>query len=209
MRTDPKNTRYVVESGARQKDEDWNPEENGGFAIHENDPSKAGPSDPLAQLEKTANQERRANEVGAPRLNALQELSEHHGADPYELSSKVRKRFREEKRAEKRKRDADEAVKEKYALPSDLKLVDSTEVEEEASRWKSDRRDWEARETAKRRRLSAEVGSSPSTSFRSTKTTSLASTLLRNTARKSDPFLASKKPHAQRLSINGISYKPK
>lgn len=28
------NTRYVVVSGARQKDEEWNPEENGGFAIH-------------------------------------------------------------------------------------------------------------------------------------------------------------------------------
>jgi coiled-coil domain-containing protein 130 len=28
------NTRYVVTSGARQKEEDWNPEENGGFAVH-------------------------------------------------------------------------------------------------------------------------------------------------------------------------------
>lgn len=28
------NTRYVVVSGARQKDEEWDPEENGGFAIH-------------------------------------------------------------------------------------------------------------------------------------------------------------------------------
>lgn len=28
------NTRYVVISGARQKDEEWNLEENGGFAIH-------------------------------------------------------------------------------------------------------------------------------------------------------------------------------
>ena len=27
------NTRYVVTSGARQKDEDWNPEDNGGFAV--------------------------------------------------------------------------------------------------------------------------------------------------------------------------------
>jgi len=173
----------------------------------ENDPSKAGSSDPLAQLEKTANQERRANEVGAPRLNALQDLSELYGTDPYELSSKVRKRFREEKKAEKRKRDAEEAVKEKYALPTDLKLVDNTEVEEEASRWKSERRDWEARETAKRRRLSAEVGSSLSIGFKSTKANSLASTLLRNTARKSDPFLDSKRP--QRLSINGIAHKPK
>lgn len=28
------NTRYKVVSGARQKDEDWDPEENGGFAVH-------------------------------------------------------------------------------------------------------------------------------------------------------------------------------
>ena len=28
------NTRYVVVSGARQKEEDWDPEENGGFAVH-------------------------------------------------------------------------------------------------------------------------------------------------------------------------------
>lgn len=29
-----KNTRYIVTSGAKQKDEDWNPEDHGGFAIH-------------------------------------------------------------------------------------------------------------------------------------------------------------------------------
>jgi coiled-coil domain-containing protein 130 len=28
------NTRYVVATGARKKDEEWDPEENGGFAIH-------------------------------------------------------------------------------------------------------------------------------------------------------------------------------
>ena len=30
----PQNTRYVVVSGARKKEEDWNPEENGGYAVH-------------------------------------------------------------------------------------------------------------------------------------------------------------------------------
>ena len=34
IETDPKNTQYVVTSGARKKDEDWDPEEHGGFAIH-------------------------------------------------------------------------------------------------------------------------------------------------------------------------------
>lgn len=31
-----KNTRYVVKSGARQQEVDWDPEENGGFAVHGN-----------------------------------------------------------------------------------------------------------------------------------------------------------------------------
>jgi hypothetical protein len=34
------NTRYVVVSGARRKEEDWDPAENGGFAVH-------GPHPPL------------------------------------------------------------------------------------------------------------------------------------------------------------------
>lgn len=35
------NTRYVVVSGARQKDEDWDPEENGGYAVHGKPPKSA------------------------------------------------------------------------------------------------------------------------------------------------------------------------
>ena len=33
IQTDPQNTRYVVVSGARRKEEDWDPEENGGYAV--------------------------------------------------------------------------------------------------------------------------------------------------------------------------------
>ena len=34
IQTDPEHTRYVVESGAREQLQDWNPEEHGGFPIH-------------------------------------------------------------------------------------------------------------------------------------------------------------------------------
>ena len=34
IRTDPKNAAYVVHEGAKKKDEDWDPEANGGFAAH-------------------------------------------------------------------------------------------------------------------------------------------------------------------------------
>lgn len=33
IQTDPKNTRYVVVSGAKQQNKEWDPAENGGFPI--------------------------------------------------------------------------------------------------------------------------------------------------------------------------------
>ncbi len=89
--------------------------------------------DPLAQVEKTTNAVKRANEIGAPRLLDLQDLSEQYNADPYELSKRARNQFREVKRVEKRKRAEETAIKDKYALPESLKLVDEAEVKEEAS----------------------------------------------------------------------------
>ncbi|KIM33618.1 hypothetical protein M408DRAFT_326292 [Serendipita vermifera MAFF 305830] len=204
IQTDPKNTRYVVTSGARQKDEDWNPEENGGYAVHENDPTKAGPSDPLAQVEKTAESSRRARETGAPRIDSLQELSETYNADPYELSKRVRKQFREVKKVEKRKRGEEEEVKNKYALPSTLKLVDEEEVKEEAKlAWSQERPAWEAEDRSKRRRIAAETGQTAPLG------TKISKTLLSNSLKSVDPFLSGKTQPKLTPSITGIIRKPR
>ncbi|PVG04229.1 DUF572-domain-containing protein [Serendipita vermifera] len=203
IQTDPKNTRYIVTSGARQKDEEWNPEENGGFAIHENDPSKAGPSDPLAQLEKTTDAARRAKEIGAPRIESLQDLSDTYNADPYELSKRVRKQFREVKKVDKRKREEEDAVKDKYSLPSTLKLVEESEVQEEAKNlWAKERTEWEANERTKRRRTIAEIGKTTK------KDSSLAASLLKNSLKSCDPFLSSK-TSSSKPAIGGIVRRPR
>ena len=34
IRTDPKNAAYVVHEGLKKKQEEWDPEENGGYAVH-------------------------------------------------------------------------------------------------------------------------------------------------------------------------------
>ncbi|KII84440.1 hypothetical protein PLICRDRAFT_701980 [Plicaturopsis crispa FD-325 SS-3] len=205
IQTDPKNTRYVVTTGARQKDEDWNPEENGGFAIHDTE-GKAGPSDPLAVLEKSTDAQNHLTKVQAPRLESLQAVSEQYNADPYTLSTKVRKRFREEKKIEKQKRDADDQIKGKYALPETLGLVpDDDDAKDEARQaWERGRRELELRERSKRRRFAIDVTSIPavapsreqrklaaSSSKRSqphNTVTSLRARILENTARQSDPF---------------------
>lgn len=164
------NTRYIVTSGARQKEEDWDPEENGGFAVHgvytvnapfqtysflcllsETDPNAGGPVDPLAALEKSTNAQNYVNQVQVPRLEALQSLSDHYGTDPYALSRNVRKRFREVKKVEKAKQESDDKLKSAYGLPETLALTaDDEESRAEARElWQEEKQ----RAEAKRRKL--------------------------------------------------------
>ena len=63
------------------------------------------------------------NQVQVPRLEALQSLSDHYSSDPYSLSLKVRKTFRQEKKIEKEKERLDDTLRDKYALPTELSLA--------------------------------------------------------------------------------------
>ncbi|KAG8748157.1 hypothetical protein FRC10_008890 [Ceratobasidium sp. 414] len=128
IKTDPQNTRYVIEYGAKQKMEDWNPEENGGYAVHENDPSKNAPLDPLQSLEKSTNQEENYIKHAKPHLEELQELSAARSSDPYALSSRLRKSFRTDKHVALRVKASDDAVRERYGLDANLKLVDANDA---------------------------------------------------------------------------------
>ncbi|KIY46199.1 DUF572-domain-containing protein [Fistulina hepatica ATCC 64428] len=175
IQTDPKNTRYVVVSGARQKDEDWDPEENGGFAIHDTD-SAAAPVDPLAALEKTTDAQNNLTKVQMPRIEELQHASEHYNADPYMLSVKARNHFREEKKIESRKRETDNAIRDRYALPETLHLADEGEVElrEAKEAWMQGRLELEQRQSraTKRQKLAGSIISSVMPSGSSAKASS-------------------------------------
>ncbi|KAJ7274551.1 CWC16 protein [Mycena haematopus] len=199
IQTDPKNTRYVVVSGARQKDEDWNPEENGGFAVHDTE-AAAAPVDPLASLEKTTDAQKGLVKA-QDRLESLQEVSEHYNADPFSLSRKIRKRFREEKKAEKAKKAADDHIKDRYALPESLSLIEDDEkaAEDAKAEWARERRELELRESNKRRKLAVEITTFPTFSSTSRRAVSkrpatanplasLRARVLENTARQSNPF---------------------
>jgi len=142
IQTDPNNTRYVVASGARQKDEDWNPEDNGGFAVHDTE-GKDKPVDPLAALEKSTESQNYLMKVQAPRLEEVQGLSDKYNEDPYGASVRARKRFREEKKVEKAKEAADNVIKSRYGLPAELKLLeeDSGEADEAKREWLKARRE--------------------------------------------------------------------
>lgn len=100
------------------------------------------PTDAFAHLEK--NQHQRLTLLSkSERLTDLSRLSDRAGADPYTVSRALRARAREERRKDRERELADEAVRERYGLDSGLKLVAVDEVgaeEEVKEAWNSKRR---------------------------------------------------------------------
>ena len=137
------------------------------------------------------------NKVQIPRLEALQNVSDHYSSDPYSMSLKVRKRFRENKKTELAQTAADDQVKGRYGLPEELKLTAETEQlkQEAKEEWERARKEFAARES-KRPRLDSHPRPSSSLSSRSTGASGSGSSnaadllrarILANTARRKPP----------------------
>ncbi|KAI0297270.1 hypothetical protein B0F90DRAFT_1740640 [Multifurca ochricompacta] len=195
IQTDPQNTRYVVVSGARRKEEDWDPAENGGFAVLDTE-GKAEPVDPLAALEKTTDAQTHATKVQAPRLEQLEDFSAHYNEDPYTHSLRVRKRFRAEKRIEQARTEADKNLKEKYGLPAELALEradDAATTAEAREEWARERLERAGENANRKRKLALEApmllgpprrASTSSEPVASTAASSLRARILSNSARR-------------------------
>jgi coiled-coil domain-containing protein 130 len=162
--------------------------------------------DPLVALEKSTEAQNHMNKVQAPRLEALQTLSDHYGDDPYTLSRLVRKRFRGEKKAEKELQAADDALKGRYGLPETLKLTrdDEATMAKDKEEWQKAKREYALQDRSKRRKLESvgivsrkQLGSSSSIASGSSSRPNNAAELLRarileNSARKKPPNLERK-----------------
>jgi coiled-coil domain-containing protein 130 len=161
---------------------------------HVDTDGNAGPIDPLVALEKATSAQTHLTTVQVPRLEALQGVSEHYNSDPYTLSLRVRKKFRDEKKAEKEKTRADDALKDRYALPEGLSLVPEDEdAQAEARReWERGRRELRVSAGETRRRVEAgAVGRALAMdkgSIRMTAAASLRAQVLGGNTRATDPF---------------------
>ncbi|WVQ75105.1 hypothetical protein IAR50_004714 [Cryptococcus sp. DSM 104548] len=191
IRTDPQNSAYVVHEGAQRKNEDWNPEENGGFKVFDTEAPLAseGPTDPIAHLEKTIDQQEWAKK-GTSRLTELTRQSARLNADPYAVSVALRRKFREEKRVMLEKQDRDDDVKAKYGLGEDVDLGEE-EVEGGQEQWKAARVDKDLRSggsLASIRGTERPLGGSKRKARASDPLPALAATLRRSTSKKYDPF---------------------
>ena len=138
--------------GARKKDEDWNPEENGGFAIHGKGlthlitsltpdteaPSAAEPpADAFAHIEKTVDQQTWVK-TKSSRLTELQNSADRLSSDPYVVSSALRRKFREEKKIMLEKQGRDDDFRAKYGIHEDVDLG-TEDVEKSREMWAAGR----------------------------------------------------------------------
>ncbi|EPE26628.1 hypothetical protein GLAREA_02541 [Glarea lozoyensis ATCC 20868] len=119
IRTDPKNTAYVVTEGARKRDLGEDKVMDGDLKIMTQEEREAMRDNAFASLEGKVEDKKRL-EYAKLRLEELQELSEKQWEDPYEKNRNLRKAFR----VGRKQREADAGVtatlQDKMSLGLDL-----------------------------------------------------------------------------------------
>ncbi|KAN0077623.1 Family of unknown function (DUF572) domain containing protein [Elaphomyces granulatus] len=115
IRTDPQNTAYVVTEGGRKRDtgEDDETGENRIRLGHEGD------RDAFAKLEGKV-QDKKQFDAARSRVLELQKRQDRDWDDPYEKSKRLRRTFREERKALEKTTQIAEALKDKMSLGIDL-----------------------------------------------------------------------------------------
>ncbi|KAJ3127356.1 hypothetical protein HK098_006440 [Nowakowskiella sp. JEL0407] len=97
VHTDPKNSEYVIASGAKKKVETWDPKENGTLDFQSDLDKEKLETNPFFKLEHIEEDKQKAKK-DSTKLTDLQKLNDRLWADPYRQSRQLRKRFREEKK---------------------------------------------------------------------------------------------------------------
>ncbi|CRG90794.1 Coiled-coil domain-containing protein 130 [Talaromyces islandicus] len=119
IRTDPKNTAYVVTEGARKRDTGDDKETDGDGPKTGLNERTQEENDPFAKLEGKV-EDKRQFETATMRIQELQKRQRRDWEDPYEQSRRLRKTFRHERKRLERVGAANEALKDRMSLGIDL-----------------------------------------------------------------------------------------
>ncbi|RKF72126.1 Coiled-coil domain-containing protein 130 [Golovinomyces cichoracearum] len=119
IRTDPKNTAYVVTEGARRRDTGEDKIAEGDMKILTEAEREALRSNAFATLENKA-EEKQKFAHAKKRLEELHELSEKQWNDPYEKNKRLRSSFREGRKQREKEAVIDSALQEKMSFGYDL-----------------------------------------------------------------------------------------
>ena len=128
IRTDPKNTAYLVTEGAKKRDigEDKEPED-GQYNIRTDAERARLQNDAFAALEVKVD-DKRQQSTDKSRIEELQMIKEKDWDDPYTASKKLRRVFRADRKLRQGKEKAAEALKDRMSLGMDL--LEETEADQ-------------------------------------------------------------------------------
>ncbi|CAG8971141.1 hypothetical protein HYALB_00008619 [Hymenoscyphus albidus] len=119
IRTDPKNTAYVVTEGARKRDLGEDKVMDGDVKIMTQAEREAMRDNAFAALEGKVEDKKRL-EYSKKRLEELQDLSEQQWEDPYEQNRRLRKSFRAGRKEREAAAGVTAALQEKMSLGLEL-----------------------------------------------------------------------------------------
>lgn len=126
IKTDPANHDYVIISGARRKEQRWDPKENEQIVPEDRASQKKLATDAMYKLEHGFEDKGKSSAAfpGIIQIEKRQALYK----DDYMLNKLARKKFRSEKKAIKETTDNDEALLAKSSLDMDLVAEHSDDV---------------------------------------------------------------------------------
>ncbi|ESO94507.1 hypothetical protein LOTGIDRAFT_161207 [Lottia gigantea] len=127
IQTDPQNHDYVILSGARRKEQRWDPKENGQIETEDKRTQKKMATDAMFKLEHGSNDQ----EKGKKSIMTLSQLEDRMDSykDDYILNKIARNKFREEKETIREKLESDRALLAKSSL--EIELVDENEEDKQ------------------------------------------------------------------------------
>lgn len=198
IRTDPKNTAYVVTEGARKRDTGDDVVREGDRVIESAEEMEKRQSNAFAVLEGKV-EEKRQVFSDKSRIEELWVEKEKNWDDPYERSRKLRKVFRGERKVREKDELRTEELRDKMSLGMDL-LEESEEDRRRAGFVEFGTEDGDlAVVKAKSKPLFASVGQR--------RPDSLQSELENNTRAAVDPFLGGKKGTSTSVAVPLIKRK--
>lgn len=127
IRTDPKNTAYVVTEGGKARDygepEDRVKEGENGVPILTAEERERRREDAFAQLEGNV-EEKAQTKDNTKRITELYQSRERDWDDPWAANKRMRQTFRQERKELKREEDATQAIKDR--IGTDIELLPET-----------------------------------------------------------------------------------
>lgn len=191
IRTDPKNTAYVVVEGGKARDygdpNDRVREGEGDVPILTVEEREQRREDAFAQLEGKV-EEKQQTQNNAKRIRELYQAGERDWEDPWNANKRMRETFRHDRKVLKRKEVADQQIKDR--IGTEIDLLPETEEDGIRAKLVSYGEDSTASQTdaASTKPLFSTFNNKSSTKAKPIAKDALRDRLLANTRAKTNPF---------------------